>query len=121
MSRCMTDTALRKQPRVIRSSWTALGTAIAITDECSMAGIVRAHVAAKEQGIRLLVGSQFEVDCAFPHTLVVYACNLNGYGNRCQLISKLRRSSEKGTYAAIGVLRGDPADVRCVPRAEVRQ
>lgn len=79
----------------------ALGyTAIAITDECSMAGIVRAHVAAKEHSIQLLIGSQFQVDCAFPHTLVVYACNLNGYGNLCQLISKLRRSSEKGTYAA---------------------
>jgi error-prone DNA polymerase len=79
----------------------ALGyAAIAITDECSMAGIVRAHVAAKEEEIQLLVGSQFKVDCAFPHTLIVYACNLNGYGNLCQLISRLRRSSEKGTYAA---------------------
>ena len=79
----------------------ALGyTAIAITDECSMAGIVRAHVAAKEHQIQLLVGSQFQVDGAFPHALVVYACNLNGYGNLCQLISKLRRSSDKGTYSA---------------------
>ncbi|MFG6417241.1 error-prone DNA polymerase [Roseateles sp. DC23W] len=79
----------------------ALGyTAIAITDECSMAGIVRAHVAAKEHEIQLLVGSQFQVDGAFPHTIVVYACSLNGYGNLCQLISKLRRSSEKGTYSA---------------------
>jgi error-prone DNA polymerase len=79
----------------------ALGyAAIAITDECSMAGIVRGHVAAKEEGIQMLVGSQFQVDGAFPHTLVVYACNLNGYGNLCQVISRLRRSSEKGTYSA---------------------
>jgi len=33
--------------------------AIAITDECSLAGIVRAHVAAKEAGIKLLVGAHF--------------------------------------------------------------
>jgi error-prone DNA polymerase len=73
--------------------------AVAITDECSMAGAVRAHVAAKEHGIKLLVGSQFKVDCAFPFTLVVLACNLNGYGNVCEFISRLRRSAEKGTYA----------------------
>ncbi|MDR7270114.1 error-prone DNA polymerase [Pelomonas saccharophila] len=72
--------------------------AIAITDMCSMAGVVRAHVEAKAQGLTLLVGCQFAVTCDFPFTLVVLACNLNGYGNLCQLISKLRRRSEKGTY-----------------------
>jgi len=85
--------------------------ALAITDECSMAGMVRAHVAAKQHGMRLLVGSQFLVEPAGatarlpgaaqddgPFTLVVLACSLNGYGNLCQFISRLRRSSEKGTY-----------------------
>ena len=36
--------------------------ALALTDECSMAGIVRAHVAAKRVGLKLLVGSQFRVE-----------------------------------------------------------
>ncbi|MGD9941679.1 MAG: error-prone DNA polymerase [Burkholderiaceae bacterium] len=72
--------------------------ALAITDECSMAGIVRAHVAAKEQGLTLLVGSQFEVQGDAPFTLVVIACNLNGYGNLCEVITRLRRRSEKGSY-----------------------
>jgi error-prone DNA polymerase len=72
--------------------------ALAITDECSMAGAVRAHVAAKEHGLKLLLGSQFEVQCDHPFTLTVLACNLNGYGNLCEFITKLRRSSEKGTY-----------------------
>ncbi len=72
--------------------------AIAITDECSVAGIVRAHVEAKARGIKLLVGSQFDVDCAFPFTLVVLACNINGYGNLCQFISQLRRAAAKGSY-----------------------
>ena len=31
-------------------------------------------------------------------TLTVLATNLHGYGNICQFITKLRRSSEKGTY-----------------------
>jgi error-prone DNA polymerase len=72
--------------------------ALALTDECSLAGIVRAHVAAKEQGLKLLVGSQFRVDCGHPFTLVVIACNGNGYGNLCEFITRLRRASPKGTY-----------------------
>ena len=72
--------------------------ALALTDECSLAGIVRAHVAAKEQGLALLVGSQFKVTCDHPFTLVVIATNLDGYGNLCEFITRLRRSAAKGTY-----------------------
>mgnify|MGYP003417265674 FL=1 len=32
--------------------------ALALTDECSLAGIVRAHQAAKEAGLKLIVGSE---------------------------------------------------------------
>ncbi|MCL1960776.1 MAG: PHP domain-containing protein [Desulfovibrionaceae bacterium] len=77
-------------------------TALAITDECSMAGVVRSHVAAKEQGLTLLIGSQFEVEAGeplAPFTLVVIACNGNGYGNLCEFITRLRRgSAQKGCY-----------------------
>ena len=78
----------------------ALGySALAMTDECTMAGIVRAHVQAKECGLKLLVGSQFQVECNEPFNLAVLACNLNGYGNLCEFITGLRRASEKkGTY-----------------------
>jgi error-prone DNA polymerase len=72
--------------------------ALAITDECSMAGVVRAHVKAKELEMPLLIGSQFEVSCDAPFRLIGIACNLNGYGNLCQFITRLRRASEKGTY-----------------------
>lgn len=72
--------------------------ALAITDECSMSGVVRAHVAAKEAGLPLLVGSEFHVDGESPFEMVVLACNLAGYGNLCQFITKLRRASPKGTY-----------------------
>lgn len=73
--------------------------AIAIADECSLAGIVRAHVAAKEAGIKLICGAQFEVECeTAPFTLIVLAQNMNGYGNLAEFITRLRRASEKGTY-----------------------
>jgi len=73
--------------------------ALAIADECSMAGVVRAHVAAKEKDLKLLIGSQFLVQCDAPFSLVVLACNLEGYGNLCEFISKLRRTAAKGTYS----------------------
>ena len=83
--------------------------ALALTDECSMAGAVRAHVAAKAHGLPLLLGSQFQIAWgedgepadAAPFVLTVIACNLNGYGNLCQFITKLRRASEKGTYRLV--------------------
>jgi error-prone DNA polymerase len=74
-------------------------TALAIADECTMAGVVRAHVAAKEVGLKLIIGSQFHVECDAPFTLVVLACKLQGYGNLCEFITKLRRASAKGTYS----------------------
>mgnify|MGYP005813813115 CR=1 FL=1 len=78
--------------------------ALALTDECSVAGIVRAHVAAQRIGLKLLVGSQFRVevqkdDEAGPFNLVVLACSLTGYGNLCEFITHLRRSAPKGTYS----------------------
>lgn len=36
--------------------------ALAITDECSLAGIVRAHEAAKEHGLKLIVGTEITLD-----------------------------------------------------------
>ena len=72
--------------------------ALALVDECSLAGVVRAHVAAKKHGLPLLVGSQFQVQCSAPFTLIVLASNLNGYGNLCEFITHLRRTAPKGTY-----------------------
>src|ERR1035437_7296849 len=73
--------------------------ALAMTDECTMAGIVRAHMQAKEYGLKLLVGAQFQVVCDEPFNLVVLACKREGYGNVCEFITGLRRATEKkGTY-----------------------
>jgi error-prone DNA polymerase len=72
--------------------------ALALVDECSVAGVVRAHVVAKQHALPLLIGAQFDVQCDHAFTLTVLACNLDGYGNLCQFITALRRASEKGTY-----------------------
>jgi error-prone DNA polymerase len=100
--RCLTNFSFLRgasRPEELVERAKQLGySSLAITDECSMAGIVRAHVAAKEHDIKLLVGSQFQVQCDAPFTLVVLACHLEGYGNLCEFITKLRRSSPKGTY-----------------------
>ena len=70
--------------------------AIAITDECSLAGIVRAHVAAKEVGIKLLVGSELVLDDGM--RIVLLASDYNAYGNLCRLLTRARRTADKGTY-----------------------
>ncbi|MDH3266797.1 MAG: PHP domain-containing protein, partial [Gammaproteobacteria bacterium] len=71
--------------------------ALAITDECSMSGIVRAHSAAKAFGLRkLIIGSEFRLPSG--RKLVVLAQNRNGYATLCQLISNARRAAEKGRY-----------------------
>ena len=75
----------------------ALGySALAITDECSFAGIVRAHVAAKQVGIKLLIGT--ELILADGMKLVLLAQNRAGYGNLSALITLGRRRAGKGFY-----------------------
>lgn len=70
--------------------------ALAITDECSMAGIVKAHVAARACGLKLLVGSQFFLDD--DTHLILLAPNRIGYGQICNLITLGRRRAHKGEY-----------------------
>jgi error-prone DNA polymerase len=70
--------------------------ALAITDECSLAGIVRALEASRETGVRLIVG--IEAQLADGPKLVVLAQNKTGYTALCRLITHGRRASEKGTY-----------------------
>ncbi len=83
----------------------ALGyTALAITDECSLAGIVRAHVAAKSAGLKLLIGT--EIVLADGMKLVLLAQNRAGYGNLSAIITLGRRRAEKGDYQLV---RGDLA------------
>ena len=69
---------------------------LAITDECSVAGVVRAHVEAKKHGLRLIIGSEITLACGA--RLVFLAQNLRGYGNLSELITLGRRRADKGSY-----------------------
>lgn len=68
---------------------------LAITDECSVAGAVRAWVAAKDQPLQIIVGSEFRFQGA---TLVLLAMDRQGYGQLCRLITECRRRAGKGEY-----------------------
>lgn len=70
--------------------------ALAITDECSLAGIVRAFEAARDTDVPLIVGSEIQLTDG-PKLVVLCETKL-GYISLCQLITKGRRASEKGTY-----------------------
>ncbi len=81
---------------VVRAA--ALGyTALAITDECSVAGVVRAHTQAKELGLKLLLGAEFRL--SEPQlTLVLLAHSLQGWGGLCEFITAARSRAVKGSY-----------------------
>jgi error-prone DNA polymerase len=71
--------------------------ALAITDECSMSGVVRAHAAAKEFGLRkLIIGSELRLHSG--RKLIVLAQNRRGYAALCRLITNARRAAGKGLY-----------------------
>lgn len=70
--------------------------ALAITDECTLAGIVRAWQAARAVELPLIVGS--EVRLHEGPKLVLLAENLVGYQHLCRLITLGRRRAQKGSY-----------------------
>jgi error-prone DNA polymerase len=70
--------------------------ALAITDECSLAGVVRAHIEAKKCALKLVIGSEFRLDDGL--RLVLLATDRESYGNLAALITRGRRSAVKGSY-----------------------
>jgi error-prone DNA polymerase len=69
--------------------------ALAMTDECSVAGAVRAFEAARDCGMALIHGSEFAWG---PLRVVALARDLNGWGNLCEFISAARSRADKGQY-----------------------
>ena len=70
--------------------------ALAITDECSFAGIVRAYAEAQKCGLKMLYGSQFITVEGM--AVVVLAMDQQGYAQLSALITQARRRAEKGEY-----------------------
>jgi error-prone DNA polymerase len=98
------------QPEELIEQAKALGyRALALTDECSLAGVVRAHTEAKRCELPLIVGA--ELNCGADSSpgadptcgaddlkLVALATDRAAYGALCRLISRARRAGAKGTY-----------------------
>ena len=74
--------------------------ALAITDECSVAGIVKAHIAIQalpeEPRPRLLIGSLFRLEEG--DVLILLVSDGQGYANLCRLITAARGRAKKGKY-----------------------
>ncbi|MCK8516047.1 error-prone DNA polymerase [Methylonatrum kenyense] len=70
--------------------------ALALTDECSLAGVVRAWRAARETGLKLIVGSELRLTDG--PTLVLLAPDRAAYGQLCALITRARTRADKGRY-----------------------
>lgn len=76
--------------------------AAAITDCNTVAGIVRAHVAARELGIPLAIGCRIEfepADDAAPLSVLIYPTDRAAYAGLCELLTRGRRRAEKGECA----------------------
>ncbi len=69
--------------------------ALALTDECSVAGVVRAWEACRDTGLQLIVGSEFRLQ---DERVVLLAQNRRGYAQLCALITQARRRAPKGHY-----------------------
>ena len=89
--------------------------ALAITDECSLSGVVHAHDAAQRCGLHLIVGAQMGVSWSSdeadadadagarpmqPMRLVLLAQTRAGYGHLSQWITIARQRAGKGLYRA---------------------
>jgi error-prone DNA polymerase len=86
-------------PEELVSRAQALGyRALALTDECSLAGAVRAHQQAKECGLPLIVGTEVRVEGL---KLVLLAADRRSYGAISSLISTGRRRGKKGQYSLL--------------------
>ena len=74
--------------------------ALAITDECSVAGVVRAHSEALRRELHLIIGSEMRLtqpESGAPHArLVLLAQTRRGYGNLSHWITVARRRAAKG-------------------------
>lgn len=79
--------------------------ALALTDECSVAGVVRAHQTRKDLQLktRLIIGSEFRLNASKTTSspagrYILLVSNLAAYQELCQLISRCRQQAEKGQY-----------------------
>ncbi len=92
--------------------------ALAITDECSVAGVVRAYAAWKDlkpgpgDPFKLILGSEFRFE---DFSLIALARNKQGWGNLCEFITAARRQAKKGEY----LVSREQSDFRLLADCEI--
>ncbi len=86
--------------------------ALALTDECSLAGVVRAHVAARGRACRLILGAELALSDG--PRLALLATDRGGYGELCRLLTRGRRAAPKGSYLLTRADLEAEAPARCV-------
>ncbi|MFT3930123.1 MAG: error-prone DNA polymerase [Spongiibacteraceae bacterium] len=69
--------------------------ALAITDECSLAGVVKAQLAAEQFDMPIIIGAEFFIE---NYQLIALVMNRTGYSELSALITLARRRSNKGEY-----------------------
>jgi error-prone DNA polymerase len=74
--------------------------ALAITDECSLAGVVKAYIEAQNCGLQLIIGAEFKLE---GQRLIVLVSNRQSYAELSELITLARRRSRKGNTACNGL------------------
>ena len=96
---------------LVAQAWALGYEALAITDECSVAGVVRAHMAVKRiaaaqkadnggqdvKALQLLIGAEFRLECGL--RFVALVIDRRGYARLCRLITRGRRAATKGEYS----------------------
>ena len=96
---------------LVAQAWALGYQALAITDECSVAGVVRAHMAVKRiaaaqkadnggqdvKALQLLIGAEFRLECGL--RFVALVIDRRGYARLCRLITRGRRAATKGEYS----------------------
>ena len=68
--------------------------ALGVVDRNSLAGMVRAHEAAKSTGVRLIVGCRLDLQCGT--SLLVYPTDRAAYGRLCRLLTAGKTRAGKG-------------------------
>jgi len=86
--------------------------ALALTDECSLAGVVRAHVLARQHQFKLIIGSEFVLENGV--RLVLLATDRLSYGRLSRLITVARRNAAKGEYRINQALFEQHCPVGCL-------
>jgi error-prone DNA polymerase len=91
--------------------------ALALTDRDGVYGVVRAHVKAREVGMKVIIGSEVSVDDG--STIVLLAQDRGGYANLCRLITKGRLRLDKGRAPSFAMMSAVQCREYLLPKKSV--